>query len=345
VRHVLEIIFRRLLLLLIIIVALPLISVVITYLVVPHTYMASASLWALRRYEIIGDTTIQPNPPPTPADTQVAALSTLLQTRNFDLSVANQANLALTLDANISSSPTLRDQAMVDDIAKHVQVASQGDNLFTVVYTNRNAQIAQKVVTAVVQNFALQSAGFSQLQGQHLLDNYQKQLADAAQSADTAAAKETQYLAAHPQVARNILYAGPDYAQLFDPEYGILHAQSLQTLSRLQAIQNQMATVQLEVAEQAGNADTLFKVVDAPVVPTQPEGRSKSFLTYGGAGLGIALLACAIYIIVLVRGDQALYTKLDLRTMGLYPVVIQLPHVTSSDMLALVKWSLQNGNG
>jgi hypothetical protein len=329
---------------LIIIAALPLVSVAITYLVVPRTYVSSASLWALRRYAIVGDTTVQPNPPPTPADTQVTALSTLLQTREFDLSVAKQANLALTLDASISSTPNLRDTAMIDDVAKHVQVASQGDNLFTVVYTSHDPQTAQRVVAAVIQNFAFQSAGFSQLQGQHLLDNYQKQLADAAQSADTAAAREAQYLSVHPQVARNILYDGPDYAQVLDPEYGILHAQSVQALARLQAIQTQMTTVQLQVAEQAGNSATLFKVIDAPVVANQPEGRSKSFLTYGGVALGIALLACVIYIILLVRSDQALHTKLDFRDMTPYPVVIQLPLVTAHDMPALVMWSMQNGN-
>lgn len=344
-RRVLEIIFQRLFLLLIIIMVLPLVSVAITYFVVPRTYLSNASLWALRRYEIIGDTTnVQPNPPPTAAETQVMALSTLLQTRDFALAVANQANLATTLPANVRSVPTLRDQAMIDDIAKHVLVTSQGNNLFTIAYSSRDPQIAQRVVQAVVQNFAVQSANFSRLQGQHLLENYQKQLADAAQSANTAAAKETEYLNAHPQVARNILYAGPDYAQLFDPEYGILHAQSLQALARLQAIQNQMATVQLQIAEQAGNADTLFKIIDAPLVPKQAEGRSKLFLTYGGAALGIALLACVLYVIILVRSDQTLHTKLDLQDVTPYPVVMQLPFVTTRNMPALVKWSMHNGN-
>jgi hypothetical protein len=341
-RRVLEVVFRRLPLLLLIIVVLPVVSVAITYFVVPRSYLSSASLWALRRYEIIGDTAVQPNPPPTPAETQVAALSTLLQTRDFDLAVANQANVALMLDASIAQVPALRDKALFDDIAKHVLVVSQGNNLLTINYANRDAQVAQKVVAAVVQNFALQSAGFSRLQGQHLLENYQKQLADAAQSANTAAANETNYLAQHPQVARNILFAGPDYAQLFDPQYGMLHAQSLQALSRLQAIQNQMATVQLQVAEQAGNADTLFKVVDAPVVARQAEGRMKLFLTYGGAALGIALLACVLYVIMLVRGDQSVQTKLDINALVPYSVVMQLPQISSRNMSELVLWSMQN---
>jgi hypothetical protein len=85
-------------------------------------------------------------------------------------------------------------------------------------------------------------------------------------------------------------------------------------------------------------------VVDAPVVAHQAEGRMKLFLTYGGAALGIALLACVLYVIMLVRGDQSVQTKLDLDSMIPYPVVMQLPQVSARNIAALVLWSMRNGN-
>jgi hypothetical protein len=68
----------------------------------------------------------------------------------------------------------------------------------------------------------------------------------------------------------------------------------------------------------------------------------KLFLTYGGAALGIALLACVLYVIMLVRGDQSVQTKLDINALVPYSVVMQLPQISSRNMSELVLWSMQN---
>ncbi|QBD83250.1 hypothetical protein EPA93_47725 [Ktedonosporobacter rubrisoli] len=341
--RILEVIFQRPIRLLSLVILLPIFSVAVGYLIIPHTYASRASLWSLRRYEIIGDVNLQPNPPPTPADTQVAALSALLQTRDFDLAVANESGLVTNLDAATRNAPQLRDDALFDEISKHVTVTSQNNNLFTIDYTNRDPQIAKKVVAAVIQNFGLQSVSFSRIQGQRLLENYQKQLAMATQDANAATAREQQYLAAHPHVTQNILYVGPQYAELFDPEYALLHTQSAQALDRMQQIQTQMATTQLQIAAQGSSADNLFKVIDTPDVADRPTGRTKLLSMVGGAALGIALLACTLYIIILVRGDRTLYTPRDLDNIEAYPIVMQLPYLTSKDLPRLWAKSIQNG--
>lgn len=337
--HVLEVIFRQAWKLLILIVLLPVIAVGTAYFVVPHTYASSASLWALRPYDIIGDTTPAANPPPTPADTQVAALSALLQTHDFDLAVANEAGLAATLDASQNVTPQLRDTALIDDIVKNVHVASQGYNLFTITYINRNPQISQQIVAAIVRDYGSHSVAYSQSQGQTMMANYKQQLADAQQSANTATAVEQQYLATHPGVTKNIWIVGPQYAQLFDPEYALLHTRTEQAVTRMQSIETQITTLQLQIASMGSTADTLFKVIDAPVVAKQPEGRTRQYLMAGGAALGLALLACVLYIIMLVRSDHAVYTMRDLKEVTAYPVLIQLPHLTAQSRLLLIESS------
>jgi len=339
VHHVFEVIFRQAWKLLVLIVLLPLVAVGTAYFVVPRTYTSNASLWALRPYDIIGDTTPAANPPPTPADTQVAALSALLQTSNFDLSVANEAGLASTLDASQNATPQLRDTALINDIVKNVHVVSQGYNLFTITYANGNPQVSQQVVAAIVQDFGSHSVVFSQSQGQTLMANYKQQLADAEQSADTATAEEQQYLATHPAVTKNIWVVGPQYAQLFDPEYGLLHTRTEQAITRMQSIETQITTLQLQIAAQGNTADTLFKVLDAPVVAKQSEGRTRQYLMAGGMALGLALLACVLYIIMLVRSDRAVYTMLDLKGVTAYPVLMQLPHLTEKSRFLLIEAS------
>ena len=83
-RRTLEAIFRRPLQLLRVILPLPLLSLTIVYIPL-HAYRTTACLWALHRYEIIGDTGSEGDLVATPAETRVTALSELLQSRTFDL--------------------------------------------------------------------------------------------------------------------------------------------------------------------------------------------------------------------------------------------------------------------
>src|SRR5947209_2645438 len=171
-RRNLEIIFRQPKQFLVLLVLLPVVSLVVVYFL-PRSYQSSATLWAFHRYIVIGTTGPESDLLSTPAATQATALSELLQSRSFALSIANATSLASTLDANLQRDPQHRDDALFNDISQNVQVGAQGYNLFIITYVNRNPHIAQQVVQAVIQNFGLQSQGFSVVEGQKLLENYQ----------------------------------------------------------------------------------------------------------------------------------------------------------------------------
>src|ERR1019366_332775 len=96
VSRVLEAIFRHPMQLFLMLIVPVVIGVSVAY-VLPRSYQSSASLWALRRYEIIGATGPESDLQSTPAETQVAALSELLQSRDFSLAVAKSTNLQSTL--------------------------------------------------------------------------------------------------------------------------------------------------------------------------------------------------------------------------------------------------------
>jgi hypothetical protein len=340
--RVLEAIFRRTVRLLLLIFALPIVSIVIVY-VLPRTYQVTSSLWALRRYEIVGSTGLETDLSSSPAQSQATTLTELLQTRDFALVVAKETNLASTFDPSIRSDPQKLDDALVTELSQHVQVQAQGYNLFVISYSNRDPHVAQQVVASIIQAFGLQSLEFSTFEGDTLLQSYQAQLDTARKDADAAAVAEAQYLAAHPNLANEILRLNPQYGELADPQYALLHARTQQAQAVVDNIETQIAAIRQDISSQKNGTDSLFKVIDAPIVPIHPVGRVKDYLIYGATGLVLGLAACALYIVMALRRDRAVYAVDDLQRVTAYPVVLQLPDLTSVSVPLLLKGATQNG--
>jgi uncharacterized protein involved in exopolysaccharide biosynthesis len=328
-RRTLEVIFRHPLQLLILIILLPGIGLGIAYLVVPKTYQSTASLWALHRYEIIGSTGSESNLQATPAETQTTALTELLQTRTFSLSVVKGIDIVptLNLSSSVMANPKQLQDALFNEISKKVVVTSGGYNLFEISYINRDPQVAQKVVQAVVRTYGKQSLGLSVAEGQNLLASYQIQLQNAQQQSNNAVTAEEQYVASHPTLTPN--------TELSDPQYKQLDANRVQTQAIVEDIQNTMNTIQQAISAQGKAANSLYEIIDTPQIPTIAQSRSKSYLTGGGIGLGIALLADIIYLVILIRRDRAVYSAEDLEKITTFPIVMQLPTLTPTTVSLL----------
>lgn len=333
-RRTLEAIFRRPFQLLLLIIVLPVLGVAIAYFVIPHTYQTTATLWALRRYEIIGATGPESDLQATPADTQATALAELLQSQAFVLTVAKESNVVSTLhlDSSVLSDPQRLDNALYAEISKHVLAVSLGYNLFTISYANHIPAIAQQVVEAVISNYGKQSQAFSIAEAQQLLGNYNTQLAKAQQDANAAVAAESKYLQQHPNVTKADLATDPQYVQL--------DTQKQQAQATLQNIQTNISTVNQEIAAQGSSSDSLFQVLDPPIANNVPTSRTKDFLLAGVAGLVVALLACTLYIVILVRRNRTVYTAFELQKASTFPIIMQLPTLAPETLPMLVKRSL-----
>ncbi|MBO0777497.1 MAG: hypothetical protein J2P37_01605 [Ktedonobacteraceae bacterium] len=316
----LEAIFRHPIQLLVLIVLLPFIGVGIGFFL-PRTYETTATLWALRRYESIGASGPESNLQATPAETQVTALLDLLQTRTFDLTVANAAtNLAdsLNLSDSVRSDPHQLEDALVDEIFHNVKVAAQGYNLYVISYQNPNSQVAQQIVAAVINTYGLQSAGFSTFEGQRLLEAYETQLKQAQQDLKNATAAETNYIQLHPNSTHT--------DTVNDPQYISLHNQTQVAQARVQTIQTNIDNVNQQLTTLGTGADSLYKIVDQPLSAKTPVSRVKTLLTAGGIGLGVAIVACGIYIALLVRRDRTMRHAAHLQKAVALPVIMQVPH-------------------
>lgn len=326
--RVLEAIFRHPMQLLLMLIFPIVVGLAIAY-VLPHSYQSSASLWALRRYEIISATGPESDLQSTPADTQVAALSELLLSRDFTLAVAKSTDLQATLQLT-ATDPQLVDDALSQNITKYVIVTSRGNNLYEITYTNQSPHVAYQVVAAVIKEFQLQGQGFSVVEGENLLQGYQTQLTQAKKAADSDAQTESQYLTSHPDLTKS--GASP----LNDPEYALLDAKRLQSQSTLQNLETTIATISQEIATQNTGTDSFFQTLDQPLQPDVAVSRSKNLLVAGGVGAAIGLFACVLYILMLVRRDRALYTALDLQKITGHPVLMQLPQLSRATIQAVI---------
>jgi hypothetical protein len=322
VRRTLEAIFRHPLQLLALIVLLPIIGVAVAYILVPRTYQSTASLWALQRYFVIGSTGPESDLLSTPAQTQATALTELLQTRAFVDSVVKGIDLASTLNlgADVLNNPQLLEQTLFTEISKHVVITPSAYDLFEISYINRNPHIAQQIVASIIANYGTQGLGLSISEGQNLLGSYKTQLANAQQDLNDAVTAETRYVHTRPNLTPNQLTS--------DPQYALLDAQRVQAQAKVQNLQNTINTIQQSISTQGTQAGTLFQVIDAPQVPYQPASRTKDYLVGGGIGLVVALLACIMYLVIVVRRDRGVYSAADLQDLVAFPIIMQVPNLT-----------------
>lgn len=322
-RRTLEAVFRHPIQLLTLLIVLPFTGVAIAYFMVPRTYQATASLWALQRYAVIGATGLENDPSVTPAQTQVTALNELLQTHVFVDAVVKVVDLApaLHLDESVTKDPQQLENAFFNDISKHVVATSQAFNLFEVSYTNPNPQIARQIVASVITQFGAQSLGLSVVEAQSLINSYQVELANAQNAANTAAKAEAQYTSAHPH---SRLTSDPQLVTN-DPQLATLDATRLQAVKNVQTIQETINTIQASISAQGTSVSTLFQVLDPPQTPDRPVSRSKSYLVGGGVGLAVALLADVLFLVILVRRDHIIYSEVELQQVIPSPLVMQLP--------------------
>jgi uncharacterized protein involved in exopolysaccharide biosynthesis len=324
VRRTLEAIFRHPFRLLVLIVLLPIVGVAVAYLMVPRTYQSTASLWALQRYFVIGSTGPESDLLSTPAQTQATALTELLQTRSFVDSVVKGIDLAPTLglDSTTMNNPLQLEETLFNEISKHTVITPSAYDLFEISYINRNPRIAQQIVASIISNYGTQGLGLSIAEGQNLLGSYQTQLANAQKSLTDAVTAETHYARAHPNLSQ---------AQLAnDPQYTLLDGERLQAQSTVQNLHNTINTIQQAINTQGTQAGTLFQVIDAPQLPYVPVSRTKNYLIGAGAGLVVALLACTLYLVIVVRRDHAVYSAADVGNLVVFPIIMQVPNLTST---------------
>ncbi len=295
--------------------------------VMPRQYQSTANLLALHSYDVLSATSVDATNLATPAETQVDVLTELLSTRSFELAVAQRAHLVTTLNAKALTSAQSRDDALATTVLQHSQAVALGYNLFSITFTNSNAQIAEQVVAAIISNYETVSNSIA-TEGQNLLTTYQAQLVQAQTTSQNASAAISAYTQAHSGEQQTTLQS--------DPQYQKLQVQAQQAQVNVQNLQSTITTLEQNIAAHGIGAASLFKVVDNPAANVNAVSRLKTLLLATGAGLIIGLLACILLVILAMSRDRAIYTVSDLRKVTIYPVVMEIPQLSSKTRSPIV---------
>lgn len=282
----------------------------------PRQYQASATLWALQTFT--GMSTSAQDPTSTPAATQALAITEILQTKTFALAIGREAGLAQTYSKAAQANTAVLNDAIFTDISTHVHATATSTQLVTITYDNQRSDVAQRVVQAVVNQYGLSAAQFADSNSKQLLLLSQQELQQAQVTATQADAAVTAYLIAHPGATADK-----------DPQFKVLQDNATNALWAVSAVQRIIDQLNSQTSTVGSGSNALFSVVDAPSVGYQPISRSKTLLTGAGIGLAIGLLACIIYIAILMRRDRSIYSVTDLQRVTKAPVLLQIPLIPS----------------
>jgi uncharacterized protein involved in exopolysaccharide biosynthesis len=316
-QRVLEIVFSRWIQLIALLVV-PLIIALGIVLTQPRQYEASATIWALRRYEVVGATGAESDLNASAAETQATAITEILQTKTFALAIARQANLASTYSASARSNQDQLDSAMFDDLSTHVTATPVGAYIVSITYDNKRPDIAKAVVKAVIDEYGTSAAAFATSESKQLLLIYQEQLQQAQDASKKATAAAATYLRENPGADTNK-----------DPQYEALATAATNAVGNVTQIQGQIDTINNTIQTIGVGSNTLFKVVDQPAAGVNPISRSKTLIEGVAIGAVVGLLACIIFIVIMMRRDRSIYSVADLQKITEAPVLLQIPHMPS----------------
>lgn len=282
----------------------------------PRQYEATATLWALRRYEVIGATGAESNLAATPAETQATAITEILQTRVFALAIGHQANLASAYSASVRSNQDQLESDIFDDISAHVVATAVGVNVISITYDNKSAVIARAVVKAVIDQYSISAAQFATSESKQLMVIYQQQLAQAQDASNQATNTASTYLRQHPGASTSK-----------DPEYAVLANNASTALATVNQIQGQIDVINSTLQTIGAGSNTLFMVVDQPSTGANPISRSKVLIEGAAIGAVAGLLAAIIFIVIMMRRDRSIYSIADLQRITETPVLLQIPQM------------------
>jgi uncharacterized protein involved in exopolysaccharide biosynthesis len=232
------------------------------------------------------------------------------------VAIGHEANLPATYSASTRANTALVDETIFNDISTHVQATDIGYNLISITYDNPSPAVAQRVVQAVVNQYGISASQFATGESQQLLLIYQQQLQQAQAASSQATSAAATYLRSHP-----------DATIQNDPHYNVLQNNATNALSSVNSVQDIISQINTEMATIGSGSNTLFSVVDKPSAGSRPVSRTKVLLTGGAIGLTVGLLACIVFIVIMMRRDRSIYSVSDLQRVTGAQVLMQIPQM------------------
>ena len=276
------------------------------------TYESSASLYVDAAGQ---DRASLLDPYSTPADNQAASLRELLQTKAFDLKVAQRSGLDDDLKAHGTGSGTLSlllakihlggtashlndaeaEAAEYELIQKGTAVSVPGPTIIRFTFQYRSAAITQAVAKGITEQFLDETKQAKIDQAQATVDFYNRQLPGLKDDVTKANDAVTAYVASHPETRSVTAVPDPTLADR-QSDASLARTRYSTTQSKLDDAESQ-----LELAKSVEPGG--LRVMDAADAPLEPLSASKSILISVGGGLAAAIVVLIIAVVALTAMD------------------------------------------
>jgi hypothetical protein len=114
-----------------------------------------------------------------------------------------------------------------------------------------------------------------------------------------------------------------------DPSYTLLLAQAQHAQAAVLQLEDDITTLQRQLAGLQSGGDPLFSVQDPAALPTRPVSRILPLLLAAMTGLAVAIALASAYLALVLRLDPAIYTGAELGESARVPILLRVPHVGS----------------
>ncbi len=264
----------------------------------------------------------------SPAQNEATQMQQMLASESFVVAVAAKTDLAQRYDLSTDAGKSLAYTRLTSEIS--IFDPGVGPNVLEVSASDKDPRLAQQMVVALLDSFQFYYQSHRQEIDQNALQVLQGQLqtANAAVAAD--AAKVDEYCRAHAETCNSPNQTDFALAQLQNQL-----AQDQQTATSLK---EEVNTILRDLQSTDPTTSKLFKVTDAPQVPTKTSLDKKKLLaTYTGGGLAAALALVALIVFLRTQLDRKVYAEDDLRIieedlgLALGGGIITLPVIAGMD--------------
>lgn len=293
-RKVIETIFRQWWVLLTPIILTPLLVLLLT--ATPAVYRSQATAW------------VSDSPVPGsrgagdggPAAVQAAAIADLLVTRTFREEVATEAGL-VTADAS-----TLEKDTAIRLVAERVRVAAAGSNVLVFNATAPAADVAQRIVAAVVDRYQARLAGDAARESAAVVSYFERQVASAQAEVAKSQAELTAYLKAHPLATPGL-----------DGDLLVLQSRADAQGAGLRKAEESLQDARSAGAAGSGLQDVVVTVQDTASLAIAPEPATV-VARYGYPAAGVLAGGCIAiaYLWLACRADHSIRSSEDVRAAG-----------------------------
>lgn len=283
-----------------------------SYFLIARDYESRATVWVDRPAYITSTTgSSYTNPYDTPSQSQANSIRQLLSTDSFVSDIVQRAGWE-----NRATTQQERD-ILYGTLRKNITVVSSGANLISFSFKSKKPEECQLILKSLLASYdEFSNTSFNE-QSTTAIKFYEDQLKQMKDKVDASTNALKDYIAKHPEVN------DPDRGAAPNPELRQLISQNDFDRSQYDDVSKRLDQVRTDAAGRASTANSTFRVMDVPSVPT-PASSSKQRMIQLGLGVGLMAGYALLVIVILTWSDKTMRSGKDVERIFHLPVLAAL---------------------